>query len=92
MQNLIHNNELLEKIVNESNKYAVYSDLSSPLNLTWNELKQFFGILYLISLVKMLSTRLYWSPDFNYNKVVSIVTVRGFEKFLHFNDNLTQVL
>ena len=87
------NNELLDKIVDESNKYAIQTNPSSPLNLTRNELEQFFGILYVMSLVKMPSTRLYWSTEFNYDKVASIMTVSRFEKiknFLHCNDNLSR--
>ena len=75
------NNELLDKIVDESNKYAIQTNPSSPLNLTRNELEQFFGILYVMSLVKMPSTRLYWSTEFNYGKVASIMTVSRFENF-----------
>ena len=67
------NNELLDKIVDESNKYAIQTNLSSPLNLTRNELEQFLGILYVMSLVKMPSTQLYWS-EFNYDKVACIIS------------------
>ena len=87
------NNELLDKIVDESNKYAIQTNPSSPLNLTRNELEQFFGILYVMSLVKMPSTRLYWSTEFNYDKVASIMAVSRLEKiknFLHCNDNLSR--
>ena len=87
------NNELLDKIVDESNKYVIQTNPSSPLNYTRNELEQFFGILYVISLVKMPSTRLYWSTEFNYDKVASIMTVSRLEKiknFLHCNDNLSR--
>ena len=77
-------NELLDKIVDESNKYPIQSNPSSPLNLTRNELEQFFGILYVMSLVKMPSTRLCWSSEFNYDKVVSIMTINRFEKIKNF--------
>ena len=86
------NNELLDKIVDESNKYAIQTNPRSPLNLTRNELEQVFGILYVMSLVKMPSTRLYWSTEFNYDKVSSIMIVSQFEKIkkiLHCNDNLS---
>ena len=69
------NNKLLHKIVDESNKYAIQSNPSSPLNLNRNELEQFCGILYVMSLVKMLSTKLHWSSEFNYDKVASIMTI-----------------
>ena len=87
------NNDLLDKIVDESNKYVIQTNPGSPLNLTRNELEQFFGILYVMSLVKMPSTRSYWSTEFNYDKVASIMTINRFEKiknFLHCNDNLSR--
>ena len=36
------NNELLDKIMDESNKYAIQTNPSSPLDLTRNVLEQFF--------------------------------------------------
>ena len=69
------NNKLLHKIVDDSNKYAIQSNPSSPLNLNRNELEQFCGILYVMSLVKMLSIILHWSSEFNYDKVASIITI-----------------
>ena len=39
------NNELLDKIVGESNMHAIQSNPYSPLNFTRNKLEQFFGIL-----------------------------------------------
>ena len=41
----------------------------------------------------MSSTRLCWSSEFNYDKVVGIMTINRFEKikkFLHYNDNLSR--
>ena len=87
------NNELLDKIRDESNKYTIQTNPSSPLNLTRNELEQFFGILYAMSLVKMPSTRLYWSTELHYDKVASIMTINRFERIkniLHCNDNLSR--
>ena len=46
-----------------------------------------------MSLVKMQSTRLYWSTEFNYVKVASIMTINRYEKRkqnLHCNDNLSR--
>ena len=45
-----------------------------------------------MSLVKMPSTRLYWSTEFNYVKVASIMTINRYKKRkknLHCNDNLS---
>ena len=87
----LKNNELLDNIVDESNKYAMQTNLSSPLNLTRNELGQFFGILYEMILVKMPSTWLYWCTEFNYDKVASIMTVSQFEKIKKITLMMTSV-
>ena len=49
------NNKLLHKIVYDSNKYAIQSNPSSPLNLNRNELEQLCGT----SLPKNCRDRLY---------------------------------
>lgn len=89
----IINDEILDIIVEESNKYAIQNNPESPLNLTRTELEQFFGILYATSLVKMPSTRMYWSKEFYFVKVAGIMTVNRFEritKCLHFNYTLAR--
>ena len=50
-------NKLLDKIVDESNKEAIKNNPSIPLNLTRNELENFWGILYVMSSLKMPSTK-----------------------------------
>ncbi|XP_065650717.1 piggyBac transposable element-derived protein 3-like [Hydra vulgaris] len=87
------NNSIFELIVEESNRYAIQCNPSSPLNLSCNELEQFIGILYAMSLVKTPSTRLYWSKEFYFEKVAGTMPVNRFEKikkFLHCSDNLTR--
>ena len=87
------NNSIFELIVEESNRYAIQCNPFSPLNLSCNKLEQFIGILYAMSLVKMPSTRLYWSKEFYFEKVAGTMPVNRFEKikkFLHCSDNLTR--
>ena len=55
------------RIVDESNKYALQVDITKPLNLTQSELEQFIGILLLMSIVKMPSTRDYWDQHLQYS-------------------------
>ena len=46
-----------------------------------------------MSLVKMPSTRSYWSTEFNYDKIASIMTINRFERIknlLHCNDKLSR--
>ena len=86
-------NSILDVIVEEPNKYAIQVNPAAPLKLTRDELEQFIGILYATSLVKMPSTRLYWSKEFRFEKIASTMTVNRFEKiknFLYCNDNLNR--
>ena len=48
---------MLDKIVEELSKYAIQKSPDKPLRLTNSELEQFIGILYVLSLVKMPSSR-----------------------------------
>ena len=52
-------------------KYAIQVNPAAPLKLTHDKLEQFIGILYAASLVKMPSTRLYWSKEFHFEKIAS---------------------
>ena len=84
-------NKMLELIVDESNKYAIQKNPNQPLQLNQNELEQFIGMLYAMSIVRMPSTRMYWSREFYYDKVAEVMTVNRFEKIkrsIHCNDNL----
>ena len=61
------------RIVDESNKYALQVDITKPLNLTQSELEQFIGILLLMSIVKMPSTRDYWDQHLQYSFTAMII-------------------
>ena len=86
----IINDELIARIVEENNTYAAQVDIDKPLDLTSDELEQFIGILFLMSVVKMPATRDYWELFLQYDCIASIMSVRRFERikrFLHCNDN-----
>nr|XP_047124846.1 piggyBac transposable element-derived protein 3-like [Hydra vulgaris] len=60
------------------------------LRLEKDELVQFIGILYLMSIVKLPSTRMYWSNELYFEKVAAVMTLNRFEKiklFFHCNDD-----
>ncbi len=48
----------------QSNLYAIQRDPNIPLILNKNELEQFIGTLFNMSLTKITKTRLYWATDF----------------------------
>ena len=78
------------RIVDEGNKYALQVDITKPLNLTQYELEQFIGKLFLMPIVKMLSSRNYWDQHLQYQNIFNVISVKCFEKIkrvLHCNDN-----
>ena len=86
----IISDEVIARIVEESNTYAAQVDIDKPLNLTSDKLEQFIGILLLLSVVKMPATRDYWERFLQYDHIASIMSIRRFERikrFLHCNDN-----
>ena len=65
--------ELMAHIVSESNIYASQIDINKPLNLTVEKLEQFIGILFVMSIGKMPSTRDYWEQNMHYDKIADLV-------------------
>ena len=87
----IFGDELIVHIVSESNNYALQIDVNKPLNLTCEELEQFIGILFVMSIVKMPCTRDYWDKKMRYDKIADIMPIKRFEqikRFLHVSDNM----
>ncbi|MCL4149497.1 UNVERIFIED_CONTAM: hypothetical protein GTU68_003642 [Idotea baltica] len=86
----LYDHEILEHIVSQSNLYATQNNPSKPLKLDKNELERFLGSLYLMSLVKLTKTRLYWSGKFELHSISEYFSRSRWEqikRFLHFNDN-----
>lgn len=55
-----------------------------------DELENFFGVLLWMSLIRLHTTRRYWSPDTRIPQVADVMTLNRFEKlkrFLHFSNN-----
>ena len=55
----IISDEVIMRFIEESNRYAAQVDTDKPLSLTSDELEQFIGILFLMSVVRMPAT-----PDY----------------------------
>ena len=64
---------MLDKIVEESNKYAIQKNPDKPLKLSNSELEQFIGILYVMGLVKMPNSRMQWGKEFIFEKVARYI-------------------
>ena len=86
----IFTDEPLMQTFDESNKCALQVDIAKPHNLTQSELEQFIGILFLMSVVKMPSTRDCWDEHLQYEVISNVMSVRRFEqikRFLHCNNS-----
>ena len=93
---LVFTLEILEFIVEETNKYALQC-LGSPAYITWSpltvtELESFMGFMIMMGLVRLPSLSDYWSKDpvFNQAAISSRITRTRFlniKKYLHFADN-----
>ena len=82
--------ELLEMICTESNRYARQSAGNYELDLNVKELEKFIGIAMYMSLVKLRRTRQYWSPETEVSAITECMGSKRWEtikRFLHFNDN-----
>ena len=83
-------NDILNHILEETNKYSVQINPDKPLKLSKDELEQFIGILFIMSIVRMPSVRNLWEHQTRYEKVANVMSRTRFEqikRFLHCNDN-----
>ena len=103
--NLYLTDEIINKIVEETNRFAndflmnlgnkrESSYLKLWENVTHNEMKTFFGVLLLMGIIFKPSIRMYWSMDTIYSTPIfgQVMKRDRFElimKFLHFNNNAT---
>ena len=82
--------QILEMIVKQTLLYAVQTRPEKPLRFSCPDLEQFIGVCMMMSLVKMCSSRKYWSDVFRFAQVAEVMTLNRFEeikRFIHFNDN-----
>lgn len=89
---LYFNDDVLEMIVLETNRYARQEARRGWHDLTKGELKAYLGILILMSVNPAHHLYLYWSSDsfFNVKEISSVMTFKRFQAImnsLHFYDN-----
>ena len=83
----------MEHIVNESNLYAMQTNLKNPLQLDSMELgliKKFLGILLKMSVIGLPRSLLYWSKALGITEISNVMSRDRFEtikRSIHFNDN-----
>ncbi|XP_046670996.1 piggyBac transposable element-derived protein 2-like [Homalodisca vitripennis] len=56
-------NSILDRIVDQSNLFAIQKNPNKPLNLTRNELEQYIGICFAMSIFGLHRARMYWAKE-----------------------------
>ena len=85
-------NEILELIVLETNRFAAQKNYNKWVQLTSNELDNFFSITIVMGLVSLPSINMYWSKsEMFHNKFICNIMSRDryydILRFIHFNNN-----
>ena len=82
--------DIFTNIIEQSNLYCSQKNINKNLNLNRNELEQFVGMTFYMSISKLPSSRMYWGTYTRVNQVADVMSVNRFEQIksnLHFNDN-----
>lgn len=87
--------DMFQHITQETLRYATEKRPEKPMCITEKEIEQFVGVCMMMSIIQLPATRYYWSSVFGYPKVNSVMSSKRFEeikRYIHFNENSTQVL
>lgn len=82
--------EIISKIVNETNLYAIQQNTNKPIDCTNYDIYKFFGICIISSLAPPANIRDLWNDVFGVELVKQTMSQKYFERLhstLHFNDN-----
>lgn len=82
--------DFLSFICEQSSLYSAQRNPNKVTALTVNDLEQFMGIVFTMSIMKLPQTRMYWSDRFRISQVADTMTRDRWEEVkqsLHFNDN-----
>ncbi|KAH9628691.1 hypothetical protein HF086_008632 [Spodoptera exigua] len=82
--------ELIKMISEETNLYQVQNDPNSTFRVTEMDIRQFMGVVYLMSLIRLPRVTNHWNPILGTPIIQDTMPLNKFEKVrqtLHFNDN-----
>lgn len=82
--------ELIKVISEETNLYQVQKDPNSTFRVSEADVRQFIGVVYIMSLVQLPRVTNHWSPILGTPLIQETISLNKFEKIrqsLHFNDN-----
>lgn len=86
--------ELITMISEQTNLYQVQNDPNSTFRVTEMDIRQFMGIVYLMSLIRLPRVTNHWTPILGTPIIQDTMSLNKFEKIrqtLHFNDNSKNV-
>ena len=81
--------DLIKHTADQTNLYSVQCTGKS-INVDENEIEQYFGILPLMSVIKLPQVRMYWSEETRILRIADMMSINCFEKvrqYFHCNDN-----
>jgi len=82
----------MQKIVTETNKYAIQS--GSAFRTSLEAIERYVGLLLRMGIVHMPRYRMYWSTELRYSAIADYMSRKEFEdhgRYIHFNDNVRLV-
>lgn len=83
--------EIIQYIAHQTALYSVQQFPNNPLVITKADMERFIGIAMSMSLVKLASSRRYWSIHFRVSMIADVMPFNNccrVKRFLHFNDNM----
>lgn len=91
----IFDNQVMLRIISETNRYAKQNNSKDWVDVTAEEMKAFFGTLIVMGIHQLPALKHYWSSDpfLHVESVSTVMTANRFKKIienLHCNDNETQ--
>ena len=87
--------EIIQYIAGQTAMYSVQQFPNNPLLITKADTERFIGIAMSMSLVKLASSRRYWSNHFRVSMIADVMLFNNFcrmKRFLHFSDNMESVM
>ena len=85
------NDEIIQLIAHQPTLCSVQRCPSNSLVVTKCDIESFIGIAMTMSLIKLASSRKYWSNRFRIHQIADVMSFNNFsrvKRFLHFSDNM----
>lgn len=86
--------EICQHIRDQSMLYAHQTAPNNNFTVDCKQIEQFMGMCLMMSIVQLPSSRHYWNEYLGHPKISDVMTCNQWEetkRFLHFNDNTTQI-